>query len=262
MNKKIIAAALAIVFIATAFTACKNEIETMKVYGNEYPVYRDDNGELVYNENNEIAILVTDRQENEIVTYENGEPQTYWLPMDKDVIGDGFVQGSNFKLKIPSGWEGTEFGKVEKKRTDGKCYIEFRYLSKVEDGQTLEEKLKAQDEYNETIAEFLKDDAKMNQLIKENPDQAEAFKAYIGSEITYEKSTATITKDALKCAVRTVKIVNASGELVQYAEDYYFISNGKMYMVKYACLEGKGYDESFNFAQYLSEGFTFKPEKK
>ena len=31
-------------------------------------------------------------------------------------------------------------------------------------------------------------------------------------------------------------------------------------MVKYTCLEGKGYDESFSFAQYLSDGFTFKPD--
>ena len=262
MNKKIIAAALAIVFIATAFTACTKKIETMKIYGNEYPVYRDDNGELVYNDENQIAILVTDRQNNEIVTYENGEPQTYWLQMDKDVVQDGYVQGSNYKLAIPSGWEGNEFGKVVKKRTDGKCTIEFKYLAKVEEGETLEDKLKQQDEYNETIAAFLKDEAKMNQLIAANPDQAEAFKAYVGSNFTYEKNTATITKDSLNCAVRTVKIVNASGELVQYAEDYYFISNGKMYMVKYTCLEGKGYDESFNFAQYLSEGFTFKPEKK
>jgi hypothetical protein len=165
-------------------------------------------------------------------------------------------------LKIPSGWEGNEFGKVEKKRTDGKCYIEFKYLAKVEEGATLEDMLKTQDEYNETIAEFLKDEAKMNQLIKENPEQAEAFKEYIGSDFTYTKSTATITKDSLNCAVRTVKIVKPSGELVQYAEDYYFISEGKLYMVKYACLEGKGYDESFNFANYLSTGFTFKAEKK
>ena len=262
MNKKIIAAALALIFVATAFTACKKEIETMKIYGNEYPVYRDENGELVYNENNEIAILVTDRQNNEVVTEKGGEPQTYWLQMDKDVVHDGYVQGSNYKLTVPSGWEGNEYGKVEKKKTDGKCYIEFKYLAKVEKDETLEDKLKQQDEYNETIAAVLKDEAKMNQLIAENPDQADAFKAYVGSNFTYEKNTATITKDSLNCEVRIVKIVDASGKLVQYAEDYYFISDGKLYMVKYTCLEGEGYDSSFNFAQYLADGFTFKPEKK
>ena len=146
MNKKIIALALAIVFVATAFVACKKEVETMKIYGNEYPVYRDDEGELIYNENNEIAILVTDRQNEEVITYEGGEPQTYWLPMDTDVVGDGFVQGNNYKLKVPSGWEGNEFGKVEKKRTDGKCYIEFKYLAKVEAGKTLDDMLLTQDE--------------------------------------------------------------------------------------------------------------------
>ena len=49
MNKKILALALAIVFIATAFTACKKELETMKINGGEYPVYRDDKGELLTN---------------------------------------------------------------------------------------------------------------------------------------------------------------------------------------------------------------------
>ena len=262
MNKKIIAAALAIVFVATAFTACKKEIETMKIYGNEYPVYRDDSGELVYNDNNEIAILVTDRQNNEIVTEEGGEPQTYWLQMDKDVVHDGYVQGSNYKLTIPSGWEGNEFGKVEKKRTDGKCFIEFKYLAKVEDGKTLEDELKDTDEINDLLAEAFKDEAKMNALKEERPDLAEAVKAFSGSTVTHEKNTAVITKDSLNCAVRIIKIVDASGNLVQYAEDYYFIADGKLYVVKYTCQEGKGYDESFNFADYLSTGFTFKAEKK
>lgn len=271
MNKKIIAAALAIVFIATTFTACKfpnikswfkKDIETMKIGGREYPVYRDENGDLVYNEENDIAVLVTDRQNNEVVTYEDGEPQTYWLPMDKDTVHDSLVQGSDYTLKIPSGWEGSEYGRVFKKRTDEKCYIEFRFLKKVKSGDTLDSLLKTQDDTNDLLADALKDEEVMNKIIKENPAQAEAFKTFIGTECTYGKSTATITKDALKCAVRTVKIVNASGELVQYSEDYYFIHDEKLYTVRYACIEGEGYDDSFSFSQYLSDGFTFKPDKK
>ncbi len=261
MNKKIIALALAIVFIVTAFTACKQKIETMKIGGGEYPVYKDDKGELVVNEKNEMAILVTDRQNKEVITYENGEPQTYWLPMNMETIGDGFIQGKNYKLNIPSGWEGNENGRVEKKRTDGKCYIKFAYLAKVKSGETLDTILKTQDETNEILAKALKDEAKMNQLIQQNPDKAEEFKAIIGSECTIDKSTATISKDNIPCAVRVTKVVNPSGKILQYAEDYYFISDGKLYSVRYACDGGEGYDSSFNFGQYLKDGFTFKAEK-
>ncbi len=262
MNKKIMAIALAMVFIATAFTACKKELETMKINGGEYPVYRDDKGELVINEENKIAVLVTDRQNQEVVTEEGGEPQTYWVYMNKDTVGDGYIQGKDYTLNVPDGWEGSEKGRVFKKRTDEKCYIEFRYLAKLKSGETLESILEKQDETNETIAEALKDEAQMKALMEKTPEQAEAIKSFIGSECTFEKKTATISKDNIPCTVRVTKIVNASGKLVQYAEDYYFVHNGMLYMVKYTCLEGVGYDETFDFGQYLKNGFTFRPNDK
>lgn len=262
MNKKIMAIALAMVFIATAFTACKKEIETMKISGGEYPVYRDDDGELVINEENKIAILVTDRQNQEVVTEEGGEPQTYWLPMNVDTIGDGFIQGKNYKLNIPDGWEGSEKGRIFKKRTDEKCYIEFRYLAKLKSGETLDSILEQQDQVNDTLAEAMKDEAQMNALMEQKPELTEAIKSFIGSECTFEKKTATISKDNIPCTVRVTKIVNASGKLVQYAEDYYFVHDGLLYEVKYTCLEGVGYDDSFNFGSYLKNGFTFRPNNK
>lgn len=257
MNKKILALALAIVFIATAFTACKQEYEMMKIGGKEYPVYRDDEGELVINDRNEAAVLVTD-ENNEIITYENGEDQTRWVPLVNDYVNDDFVQGKNFKLSIPDGWEGTGFGKVTKKNTDNKCYIEFKQLRKLKTGETIEGLLKVQDENDMLVGEALKDEAKMQEIIKQNPLQAEAIKALIGSTYTLDKKTASITKDSIRCDVRIHKIVNSSGTVVQYIENYYFVSKDTVYQLNYVCLEGKGYDESFNFAQYISDGFTFR----
>ena len=71
MNKKILAVALAILFIATAFTACKTKLDMTEINGTEFPLLTDKNGETIINEDNQVAVIVTDR-DGEVITYENG----------------------------------------------------------------------------------------------------------------------------------------------------------------------------------------------
>ena len=257
MNKKIMAIALAMVFIATAFTACKKEIETMKISGGEYPVYRDDKGELVINDGNEIAILVTDRQNQEVITEEGGEPQTYWLPMNVDTIGDGFIQGKNYKLNIPDGWTGSKYGRVVKNNTDDKCYIKFTKHTDLKKDETIETYLDALDSESEAIGEKINDSVAMAELIKKNP----SFAAYEECKYTLEKKE-TVLPGSINSHVRIHKIEDKDGKVVHYAENYFFVAKGEVYAVEYACVDGIGYDESFRFADYLRNNFTFKEPKK
>lgn len=255
MNKKILALALAILFIATAFTACKKGPELTEINGKEYPVVKDDNGEMVVNDDNQIAVLVTDRN-NEVLTYENGENQTHWVQITGPLVLGDKIQTKDSSLAIPEGWTGEEIsGKVIKNNTDGKCYIQVMRVAELEDERTLESYLERIDAQNNAIAEAFSDEEQMNLLAEKNP----AFAEYKGCKYTVAMNdTMLLGKNAYS---RVNKIVNKDGKLVYYAENYYFTANEGIYKLDYICLDGKGYDESFSFRNYVSEGFTFDEKK-
>lgn len=258
MNKKILALALAIVFIATAFTACKKGPELTKVNGMELPLETNKNGETIINEDNQIAVLVTDR-DNEVLTDLEGENQTHWVQINGPLVIEDTVQTKDYSLAIPSGWEGDEkSGRVVKKDTDGQCYIQIMKVATLKGEESLDTYLESVDAQNTAIAEAFADEEQMNALIEQNPD----FATYKGCKYTVAKSTGTIASGVLNCQIRTNKITDKDGNVIHYAENYYFVAEKSIYKLDYICEGGKGYDEPLNFRQYIAEGFTFKVEKK
>lgn len=256
MNKKILAVALALLFVVTAFTACKSKLDMTEINGNEYPLMTDKDGETIVNQDNQVAVLVTDR-EGEVLTYADGEDQTYWLQLDGDYVTDDMVQGKLYKLGVPKGWTGNKYGRVEKDKTDGKCYIKFTKHTDLRKDETIETYLDILDSESETIGEKINDSVVMAELIKKNPSLA----AYEGCKYTLEKKE-TVLPGSINSHVRIHKIEDKDGKVVHYAENYFFVSNGEIYAVEYACVDGKGYDETFNFANYVGSNFTFKEPKK
>ena len=258
MNKKILALALAIVFIATAFTACKKGPELTEVNGKEYPLATDKDGQTVINDENQIAVLVTDKN-NEVLTYENGENQTHWVQINGPLVVEDKLHTKEYTFGIPEGWEGDERGgRVVKKDTDEQCYINASKVKILKEDETFDEYLEQIDARNTAISEGLADEEQMNALIEQNPANA----AYKGYKYTFEKSSQTLTSISLNCQVRKHKIVDKDGNLVHYAENYYFVSDKSVYKIEYICGEGMGYDESFSFSNYIATNFTFKAEKK
>ena len=256
MNKKILALALAIVFIATAFTACKKGPELTEINGNEYPLAQDDNGETIINEENQIAVLVTDRN-NEVLTYEDGENQTHWVQINGPLLMEDKIQTKEYSLGIPEGWKGDEIGgRVIKKGTDSKCYIQVKKMATLTGEETLDTYLEQIDAQNTAIAETFDDEEQMNALIAKNPE----FAAFKGCKYTVDKGAAMITV-GLNAQVRINKIVDKSGKIVHFAENYYFVANKSVYKLDYICEGGTGYDDEFNFRQYISEGFKFNVKK-
>jgi hypothetical protein len=256
MSKKILALALAIVFIATAFTACKKGPELTEINGVEYPLAVDKNGETIINGENQIAVLVTDRN-NEVLTYADGENQTHWLQINGPLVVEGRVQTKEFSLGIPKGWEGDEIsGRVVKNGTDDKCYIQVMQLKKLSAGETLESYLEEIDAQNAAIAEAFEDEEQMNALIAQNPDIAE----YKGCKYTVAKNSGSIPS-GINAQIRVNKIVDDKGDVIHFAENYYFVSNEKVYKLDFICEGGEGYDGEFNFAHYISTAFTFNPAK-
>ncbi len=256
MSKKILALALAIVFIATAFTACKKGPELTEINGQEYPLETNKDGEKIVNEQNQIAVLVTDRN-NEVLTYENGENQTHWVQINGPLVIEDRVQSKEYTLAILKGWSGEEIsGRVVKDGTDGKCYIQIMKVATLDDEETLETYLEKIDAQNTAIAEAFADEEQMSALVAQNP----AFAEFIGCQYTVAKNdTMLLGRTAYS---RINKIVDKNGKLVHYAENYYFTANDAIYKLDYICEEGKGYDDSFSFRNYVSDGFTFNEEKK
>ena len=256
MSKKILALALAIVFIATAFTACKKGPELTEINGVEYPLAVDKNGETIINEENQIAVLVTDKN-NEVLTYADGENQTHWLQINGPLVVEGRVQTKEYSLGIPKGWQGEENnGRVVKDGTDGKCYIQVVKMKNLKAEETLELYLETIDAQNNAVAEAFEDEEQMDALIAKNPE----IEMYKGCRYTVAKSSATIGS-GLHAQSRINKIVDKDGNLIHFAENYYFVNDGTVYKVDYICEGGKGYDGSFNFAEYLTEAFIFKAKK-
>ena len=256
MNKKILAVALAILFIATAFTACKTKLDMTEINGVEYPLLTDKNGETIINEDNQVAVIVTDR-DGEVITHENGEEQTHWLQLSGDYVTDNQVQGKLYKLGVPKGWTGSTYGRVEKNKTDGKCYIKFTNHKKLKSEETLETYMDTVDAANEMIGDVINDPVQFEASLEKNPSLA----VYKDCKYESTKSDATVG-GKYNAQYRSYKITDKNGNIVHYAENYYFEYEGVVYSIDYACEEGKGYDNSFSFASYVSSNFTFKEPKK
>ncbi len=242
MNKKIIALALAlaILCIATAFTACKRGPELTEINGNEYPLATNKDGETIINQDNQIAVLVTDR-DNEVITYENGEDQTHWMQITGPMIIGDRVQTEQYTLGIPKGWEANNGGRVIKKGTDEKCYIHFIQNSTIMKQGSLENYIENLDKQNEEVAAAMEKE---------------------GYKVETTEDTASITMDNYSAVIRTYKITDSSGNVLQYAENYYFVADARIYSINYVCEEGKGYDDKINFAEYIAQNFEFRSEEK
>ncbi len=257
MSKKILALALAIVFVATAFTACKKGPELTEINGKEYPLETNAEGQTIINEKNQIAVLVTD-ENNEVLTYENGENQTHWMQINGPLVIEGKVQSGNYSFGIPSGWEGEEIsGKVIKNGTDGNCYIQIMMVKTVKEHETLETYLEQIDAQNTAISEAFADEEQMAALVAANP----AYEAFRGCKYTVENGSVLIG-EGIHATSRVNKITNSDGKLLHYAENYYFVDGKEVYKVDLICENGEGYDTSFDFVEYLKTNFRYEMKSK
>lgn len=235
MNKKILAVALALLFVVTAFTACKSKLEMTKINGKEYPLMTDEDGNTVVNEDNQVAVLVTD-EDGDVIKYENGEDQTRWIQLPGSVVVNNAIQDKEYKMIIPEGWTGSSArGRIFKDGTDEKCYMSFAKISEVSEDMNLEIYLESIDEQNEELGPTLED---------------------IGQTLTVDKSEDSIK--GINYNKYVYKIVDGNGQVIHYVENYYFTTEKNMYLLTYACEKGIGYDESFEFRGYIIKNFTFK----
>lgn len=254
MNKKIIAILMVFVIVVTCFAACKkHDYKTTDINGQDVLLYTDKDGNTVINEDNQIVAVVTDR-EGEIITYADGEEQTYNIQISGSMVMGDYVQSKDIKMGVPKGWEGTKNEMIFKKGTDNKCFIQFSKTYVLKDNETFSEAFIETDKVNEDIKKAFDDEATFNELVKTNPD----FAKYEGCKLTTESHDTTFSDKAFPCRTYITKIVDANGKIVHYVHNYYFLVNKTIYSVNYNCIDGEGYDESFDFDAFMRTEFTFK----
>ena len=239
MEKKIIAIALVLVIMVTAFVGCSKKRDTTKINGKEYVLYTDKEGNTVINDKNQVVAVVTD-ENGEAVTFENGEDQTYFVQINSGLVVEDEVAGANYRLKVINGWEGNADGRIYKKGTDNKCYIQFNKLVTFEEGNNISTYLEALDSQNDQL--------------KDAVPKAEGME---GATLTIDKSEKFISAAGAAGYVYVYKIVDKDGKLMHYTENYYFVSENTAYKIDYVCTDGVGYDKEFSFASYVDTCFKF-----
>lgn len=233
MSKKIIAVSLALFMIVTCFVACGKKYETTKINGKDVILVTDENGDPVINEKNQVIALVTD-EAGEVLTHSNGEDQTRYIQLKEALEIKGVVYGDKYKMNVLDGWEIGRGTKIYKKDTDSKCYISFTDNSNFSPTNTI-------DDY------FVQVDAQDEQLRVGFEKQ--------GYDYDVKKETTTVSGNS--GWHYTYKITDSEGKILHYAENYYFVVAKTLYSVNYACVDGIGYDESFNFGSYVMSNFTY-----
>ena len=235
MSKKIIAVALAIVMIAVMFTACSKKLRVEKIEGKEHAVMTDKDGNVVVDASNRVQAIVTDRA-GEIVTYEGGEPQTYWVPIQNYFVADGKLYTGMCVLSSVKGWEMAEAGVMEKKDTDGKCTITVSIMiEKDYEDASLEEWLAHNRETEKELAIALKEN---------------------GYSVEASEEKVTLTDRDINMILRKAVIYNPDGSIANYSESLFFqLGASQKYSIQYKCVDGVGYDESFDFIDFVDNNF-------
>lgn len=238
MSKKIIALALTLICIATVFTACQQKFDMYKINGIDIAVVTDADGKAIVDESNRIAAIVTDR-EGEIVTYENKEPQTYWVTVQNSFVVDNTVYTPVYLMEGLSGWEFNALGGLEKKKTNGKCKIECAII--------LEE-----DYMDKSLDDYLK---------KRDERNAEALALYEkeGYKVTVEKKTVEVTEKKIPMVYYTEIIYNSDGSIANYSESLFFQHGGTdKYSIQYKSADGVGLDKDFDFIEFVNNNFELR----
>ncbi len=243
MSKKIIALALALVCIATVFTACQQKLDIYKIGGNDVAVVTNADGKVVIDDENRLCAIVTDRQ-GEIVTYENKEPQTYWIQLDNSFVADNTVYTPVFVMNGIDGWDFNVLGALEKKKTSGQCQISCALImAQGYEDKNLDEYLEYRDELNV---------------------EAKALYEKEGYKISVEKKAVEATADKIPMIYYKEIIYNPDGTYANYSESVYF-QYGKTtdkYCLQYKSANGVGIDDNFNFLEFVDNNFTVRPEKE
>lgn len=237
MNKKIIAAFCIVILMISVLSACgknKGYLQAEDSEGYVRAFVTDKNGETVLNEDGEVRVYVTNSS-GEIIKDENGVPRESSVAAPKNTVNkDGSVTSGIFTLPAISGWEGTDTGKLIKKGTEGNCYIFADY-------QTNETK---ESTFALMTDKVITDNQALIDAINKGDYKDDGF-------AEAEMKTDRFNFHGYNAVYMSFTIFNTGNEVIHHAETIYFVNtDGEVYVVNYVCLNGVGYDASFDFLDW------------
>ena len=233
MQKKIIAAAALVLTLTLLFVSCGKGPTIVTKEGYEYPLVTDEEGNTVVDENGDLVIYVTD-ENGKYVEDANGEPQTNSVTFPDKIVGERSLETAVYSWQLPEGWAFDETGKAVKDGSDGNIYIKVITVGSEEE---------------RAFAPLFA------QVLSENQEQAkEIQKTY--PDTVVESKDVTFSAASISGKSLVFQIKDDSGKVMHYVDGIYFVADGVIYKIEYACLNGY-YDETVDLYTIL-QSFTVK----
>ncbi len=237
MQKKIIAACCLTVAVTLIFTACGNKYQMIETNGVLHPVVTDAEGNTEVNEDGQIAVYVTDSS-GDVVTNSDGSVQKNYVDFPDVIVDGNSVETLDYKFTMPSDFEPNDMGVFYKKGTDSNCSakVVFVQTADADSGET------AETVFNENAA-----------LNEEYIEQVKA---------TYPDAVMNVEQGALADGTQYYAaeyiIKDETGAVIHYAYSAYFGVGDSVYLANYVCINGIGYDESFDFRTVVENDIVIK----
>ena len=234
MEKKIIAVALILVLIATAFVGCKKGEIYVDDDGYEHLLCLDEEGNTILNDEGKLVVYLTEPDGN-IKEDENGEPMTGLVAFPEQVIKGNTLETPDYKMTLSDEWKLQENGKFVRKDN------EKISISIIKMGEPTKKKL--QDLFNDEVklAEgFIEIFKKEFPVIKKHTDAGN----FSLKNIEYRMLEYKMSKEE-------------NGPVLYYSNAMYFVYNEQLYQASFVCEDGS-YDEALNLYAIIDANLVMK----
>lgn len=229
MEKKIIAIALVLVLMVTAFVGCSKKLETTNINGVDYVLATDEEGNTII-EDGHLVIHPTNKN-GKIALDENGEKQTNKVDIRDNIM----IYSDDYKFMFPEGWDRLSGDAMSVK---GNINISIRINDMTEDCA------------GDVNAEY-KNIEQMVDAIKRAAEEEHNMTA------TLENADVVITSEALEGKSFAVHVKKTAEETYLYCRVYVFEHNEKVYAITYFC-NGNYYDETLDVLKIINENLIFE----
>lgn len=218
-------------------TTNKSPYDLIGIDGKVYPVIFDKDGKPTINDKNQVNVLVRD-EKGELVTNENGEPETAWEQIDTEYITKDILSNKYYTINVVEGWEILPSGYIMKEGSDKKCFITIKAIN----AKGFEDK-----PLSDLLAELETREEKANKNFERN-----------GFTVKTEKKDITITDKKIPAVLKTKIIHNKNGGLTDYSETIYFeLEGNNKFAIVLTCADETGLkameDAKFDIVDYINK---------
>ena len=238
MTKKIIAISCVLVMLVLAITACQKKPKTTEINGQEYVLVTDAEGNTMLSSDGLIRAYVLDEKGYPVTNTDGSYAEKLVTVASEELIIDKTISTSEYALTMPKGWIPNDAGYFSKVGTDDKCVIKMGYADALEEI---------------SFGEYVQNAISQNELIL-----AEYKKQNADNDATMNTQTISLAGGSVTGTACIYKIVDANGKVIHYAVMIYYPYNEQAYYINYACPDGVGYDEEFDFIGYIEQNYVIK----